>query len=750
MCKNITWVLLLLVMPHLSGITSAQERQVYGTIFETIMAEKIPMPGVVVKIPGYDIGTQTDEDGNYRLTVPDGAARVVFEKGGYITDTVQLKEGPNNIAHVMKAVKQLNEVEVTYRRKGNEMNLLDTRKTELISERELLKAACCNLSESFETTPSVDVAFTDAVSGYKQIQMLGLAGPYTVITRENIPDVRGLSAVTGLTFTPGTWIEGMQLSKGTGSVVNGYESVAGQINVELRKPFEEKEPKAHINLYQANQGRSEANFIYNHRFNKQLSSNIMLHGSSRWRRVDMNKDGFMDQPLNTQFSGLNRWFFFGPKGWEVQGGVKAVYMDQEGGSLAYRTGTEQVPGNPWGFKMGTKRIEGWAKIGKVFPERPTLSTGLQLSGLHHEQNALYGTRVYNATQNTVYANWIWQTIIKNTNHGLKAGLSSIIDNYNEQFEAKTFARNEVVPGIFAEYSYNYLAKFNVILGLRGDYHNIFGAFVTPRLHLRYAPWERTALRGSIGRAQRTANILAENIGYMASSRSFVFQGTDPSLPYGFKPEVAWNMGANLTQKFRLNYRDGAASIDYYYTEFKNQVIVDVEDPHTVRFYNLKGVSVANSLQGQLDYEPVLNLDVRLAYRWYDVKTTYGGILKQRPLVANHRAFINVGYETRNTWRFDYTLQWVGTKRLPSLHDHHTGLPTGETRSPSYFQMNAQVSKTWNEVFEIYLGGENLTNYMQHNPILGADNPYASGFDASMVWGPVMGLNVYGGIRWQLQ
>lgn len=745
---NITQVLLLFVLSV--GNAHAQDRQVYGTVFEDDNGKKLPVPGVVVKIPGFETGMQTDADGNYRLNVPAEATMVVFERAGFVTDTVQLKEGPNNISTVLLGINQMKEVEITYRKKGNEIGLLDTRKTENISERELLKAACCNLSESFETTPSVDVAFTDAVSGYKQIQMLGLAGPYTVITRENIPDVRGLSAVTGLTFTPGTFIEGMQLSKGTGSVVNGYESVAGQINVELRKPFEEKEPKAHINLYQANQGRTEGNFIYNHKFNKSLSSNLMLHGSSRWARVDMNNDGFMDQPLNTQFVGLNRWFYFGPKGLEIQGGVKAVYLDQAGGQLNYEKGSEQTVGMPWGFRMNTKRIEGWAKIGKMFPQTKGTSMGLQLSGLHHEQDALYGRRNYDAAQNSFYANLIFQSIIGNTNHGIKAGLSTLVDNYSEQFENKLFTRNEIVPGAFAEYSYNYLTKFNMIAGLRADYHNLFGAFVTPRLHLRYAPFENTAIRGSVGRAQRTANVLAENIGYMASARSFNFLGTNTALPYGLKPEVAWNYGVNLTQKFRLDYRDGAVSVDYYYTNFENQVVVDVEDANTVRFYNLDGMSFANSLQGQLDYELIRGLDVRLAYRWYDVKTSYTSGLKQRPLVATHRAFVNLGYETRNTWRFDYTLQWVGTKRVPSLHDHITGLDIGEAMSPSFWQMNAQISKTWNEVFEVYVGGENLTNYMQHNPIIGANNPYDKGFDASMIWGPVMGRNVYAGIRWMIR
>lgn len=749
--KKCSIQLLLLFVLFISGVnTYAQDRQVYGTVSEKIEGKKVPMLGVVVKIPEQNIGTQTDIDGAYKLTVPNEATQIVFERNEYNSDTVQLKSADNNISVVMKRLKKLNEVQVKYRKKGNEIGLMDTRKTEMISERELLKAACCNLSESFETTPSIDVAFTDAVSGYRQIQMLGLAGPYTLITRENIPDVRGLSAITGLTYTPGTWIENMQLSKGTGSVVNGYESVAGQLNVELRKPFEEKEPRLNLNVYQNYQGRSEGNAIIRHEFNEGLSSNLMLHGSGRWRRVDMNNDGFMDQPLNQQFVGINRWYFFGKKGMEVQAGVKGVYLDQTGGQLDYQEGTEQVVGMPWGFKMNTQRVEGWAKIGKVFPQKKGTSTGLQLSGVYHKQGALYGVRNYDATQNSFYANWIYQTILGNTNHKLKAGASTLIDNYNEQFENSNYTRNEVVPGAFAEYSYSYLTKFNIIGGLRGDYHNLFGAFLTPRLHMRYAPFEHTAIRASVGRAQRTANIFAENIGYMASNRNFVLAAANNTLPYGLQPEVAWNYGTNLTQKFRLNYRDGSVSVDYYYTDFQNQVVVDVESANQVSFSNLAGTSIAHSLQGQFDYEPIVNLDVRLAYRWYDMKTTYGNTLKQRPLMANHRAFANIGYQTRNDWRFDYTINWIGTKRVPLFREPETGALVVDGQSPSFVLMNAQVSKTWNEIFEVYVGGENLTNFLQPNPIIGSDNPFAGTFDASMVWGSIMGRNIYAGLRWLIR
>jgi len=747
--------LLLATMLATTFNASAQDvvvRQLKGRIINK--KDKAPMAGADVGSISTTHATVSDIDGNFVLELPDTVTGISVGYVGFKTDTLAITGNMNDLSIQLEAMENLKEVVIERRKKSTEISLLSTAKTEKIGSRELMKAACCNLSESFETTPSVDVGFTDAVSGYKQITMLGLAGPYTMITRENIPDVRGLAAITGLTFTPGTWVESMQLSKGTGSVVNGYEGTAGQINVEWLKPFEKEAPKLLLNGYQSTQGRTEGNLVLNQKFNDKLSTSLLLHGKGEWMRVDQNSDGFMDQPMGTTFAGSNRWFYFDDSGIEIQGGIKGVYLDNTGGQKAYRSGDEQVAGNPWGYSNKVQRAEAWAKIGMVFPEKPYKSMGLQLSGIYHNQESRYGARNYDARQHSFYANYIYQSIISNTNHIIKGGASFQYDSYDERFAGMPFGREELIPGAFAEYAYNYLTKFNVIAGLRADYHNLFGAFVTPRLHIRYAPLEQSVFRASVGRAQRTANIFAENMGYMASNRNFslpLIPVKDKDKPYGLNPEVAWNMGINFTQKFMLNYRDGAFSVDYYYTDFTNQIITDIETAGNVKFYNLDGKSYAHSLQAQLDYEPIRMLDVRLAYRWYNVQSTYDGVLKEKPLIAAHRAFANVGYETNNGWKFDYTIQWIGPKRLPERVYTEGGTPAPAGYSGSFIQMNAQISKGWKEgAFEIYAGGENLTNFMQHHMIIGADNPFGSNFDGSLVWGPGMGRNVYAGFRYKIR
>lgn len=695
----------------------------------------------------------TNNSGYFEINVPANTPYLLVSAAQYHADTLHLNAATNAQAYTfyLKSTEELETVNFTSKVKSTEISTLGLRKTEIISSKELMKAACCNLSESFETTPSVDVGFTDAVSGYKQIQMLGLSGSHTLFTRENIPDVRGLAAITGLTFTPGSFVESMQLSKGTGSVVNGYEGTAGQINIEWTKPFEEKTPTWHLNGYQSIQGRSEGNIVYSKKFNDRTSTNVFVHAKSTWMNLDQNNDEFLDQPKGKALVLGNRWFYFSPKNIEIQGGVKYVRLDNMGGNLKYFT-EEANKDQYWSYAQDINRLEAWAKIGYMHPTKKWQSMGLQLSGAYHQQQTRYGKTHYDGTQQSFYANYIYQSIISNTNHVIKGGASFSLDNIEENWlQSNTYKRNEIVPGVFGEYSYNYLTKLNVVAGLRADYHNLYGAFLTPRLHLRYAPTEQTAFRASIGRAQRTANVFAENFAHMASNRYFAIEGANNNnYPYGLNPEIAWNMGANFTQKFKIGFREGVFTTDYYYTHFQNQVVVDIENPRAVRFYNLNGASFAHSFQAQIDYELLPNLDIRAAYRYYDVKTTFDGVLKDKALLSKHRAFLNIAYATRNNWKFDYTFQVFGPKRLPMHSQDGTNLIASSYTKP-YTVMNAQISKSFKEdIFDIYLGVENIVGNMQENMILMSEQTTSPYFDASLVWGQAMGRNIYIGFRYNIK
>jgi outer membrane receptor protein involved in Fe transport len=503
------------------------------------------------------------------------------------------------------------------------------------------------------------------------------------------------------------------------------------------------------NLYQSTQGRTEANAYLRFEPRKNMTSNLFLHGKSQWMKVDQNHDHFIDQPMGNSFIGANRWMWFGKSGRELQVGVKYVNQTNWGGSKHFNNDETPNESKYWGFNNQINRLDAWSKIGKVFELKPWKSMGLQLAYSGHEQYMQFGKKQYNANEKTGYANYIYQTIIGNTNHVLKLGANANYIRRNEVVNTTKYNNEEITTGAFAEYAHTFSKKMNAVLGIRADQHNLYGTYLTPRFHLRYAPHENIAFRASVGKAYRTATIFSENLGLFSTNRTVLIMPSQNNGVYGLQNEKAINGGINATYKFKLNYRSGTLSTDYYYTHYLNQVVTDWEEERFVKFYNSTKTSFAHSFQIQLDYEPIRKFDVRIAYRFNDVQTTYENTLRQRPLNARHRAFINLAYETRSKWSFDYTLQWTGSKRIPSTALNPIGLQF-DAKSPSFVTMNAHINKAIGKGFELYAGGENLLNYMQQIAIIDAPNPFGSYFDGSLIWGPSMGRNIYAGMRWKMK
>ena len=707
-----------------------------------------PLPGANVFWLGTNNGIATDSSGVFAIKHEAGISRLVVSYAGYSSDTLTVTD-IKELKIILGANKKLSEVVVTSRQRSTYLSALNPIRTQIMTEKELFKAACCNLSESFETNPSVDVSYNDAVTGSKQIQLLGLSGNYTQLTVENLPGPRGIATPLGLNSVAGPWVESIQLTKGIGSVANGYESIAGQINIELKKP--ENSEKLFANAYINDFGKTDVNLNLAKKIGNKWATGLLLHDDFLTNKyVDFNKDGFRDLPTGNQFSLINRWKYDDGKGFLTQFGIKVLNDRRTGGETAFNAASDKNTTNHYGLGINTDRYEAFAKIGYVFPEKKYKSIGLQLSAINHTQNSYFGLTGYDAKQQNFYSNLIYQSIINNTNHKFRTGLSFLYDKYNEDFKFNNYKRTETVPGAFFEYTYTHTDKFNVVAGLRADHNSLFGFFVTPRLHVRYEPVKGTTLRLSAGRGQRTANIFAENTSVFVSSRQVNIIHAAPGKAYGLNAEVAWNKGISIDQKFKLFHRDGSLSFDYFRNDFTNQVVVDLENAREVKFYNLQGKSYSNSFQAEFNFEPIKKLDVRLAYRYFDVKTTYSGKLLQRPLIANNRAFANLAYAT-NGWKFDYTINYNGKKRIPNTQDN----PAQYQRpgySPSFILMNAQISKTVGKKHPVdfYIGGENLGNYFQNNVIVAAAQPFSPYFDASLVWGPVTGRMFYAGWRLKLK
>jgi len=733
--------LLLIFLLLFSQISFAQTTTALrGVVYEMVDQKKEYLTGVNVMVLGTNDAATTDSSGKYVLqTNMMPPLTLVVSFVGYTKDTIILMVEPTDALRTeLKKSILLKEAIVEGRLESTNISTLSAINTTTIGSGELLKAACCNLSESFETSPVVDVNQNDAVTGAKQIQLLGLDGIYTQIQAENVPLIRGLSAAYGLSFTPGPWIESIQINKGVGSVINGHESITGQLNIELIKP--QTAEAFFVNGYVNHEGREELNLQLAQRFKKNSSGELLLHGSMQHKKVDHNKDGFLDQPLYKQLNAYNRWHFGIPNKLEAQVGIRALYENREGGQVNFDYNRDHLKGSFYGVGIENKLIELFTKTGTINPQKPYQSFAIITSTRLHLQDSYFGLKTYSATQKSLYLNTIYQTIISDTRHYIRTGLSLNHNNYFEKVNGIPIRTIETIPGAYAEYTYNDLEQFSFVAGVRGDYLSPYGAFLTPRLHLKYNFTQLTSLRLSGGRGWRTARVYAENANVFASSRTFVSSTN-------LKPEQAWNSGINFTHKFRLFGRDAVYNLDYYYTFFENQVIVDMEDVHEVRFYNLQGKSYAHYMQGEITVEPISNLVVLLAYKRTSAKTTYGSNLKLRPFVPRDKALVNLEYKTPNKkWAINTTSKFIGYIRIPSGGVVHHGnvIPT---RSEPYLIFNAQLSYFFKR-FDIYVGAENIGNFTQHNPIIAADEPFGSSFDASLVWGPIMGRIIYTGFRWK--
>ncbi|WP_397445571.1 carboxypeptidase-like regulatory domain-containing protein [Polaribacter sp. R77954] len=704
-----------------------------------------------------NVSAVTNKKGWFAIAYTPEYKKLVVSYLGYKTDTLTITSA-QTFHHFITPQNNLEEVTITSERKPIQRSFLSTVNVFTVNQEELLKAACCNLAESFETNPSIDISFSDALTGTKQIEMLGLTSPYLLITQENIPSVRGASQVFGLTFTPGTWVESIQITKGAGSVVNGFESISGQINAELVKPLTDN--KLFVNLFGSQMGRFEANTHFNKKISEKWQTGLYIHGNYRGQKFDRNEDGFLDMPLSNQINVMNRWQFTdAEKGWVSFINVRFLNDEKQTGEINFNPSTNRVypettlVGNElWGSEIATKRFDTSAKLGYVFPELPYQSIGFQMAYSNHQQDSYFGLNSYDIQHESVYSNVIFNSIIGDTRNKFKTGISFTYDKYNELVNTLNYNRNENSFGGFFEYAFDNLNDFSLTAGLRIDTHNLLGTFITPRLHLRYAAWEKGVFRASIGRGKRSANIFAENQQVFASSRKIQVDDNGGDI-YGLNPEIAWNYGVSYLQKFNIFDKKGDVTIDFYQTNFQNQVVVDWENPRTISFYDLPGKSIANSFQVELNYSLAKNLNVRTAYKYFDITTDYKSGNLQKPIQPKDRFFANISYETTASeklaqWKFDLTFNHIGTQRLPNTSANPTQYQLPEFSS-SFQLLNAQVTKVFSDTFEVYFGGENLTNVQQNNPILGSDAPFGPNFDSTIVYAPIFGRSIYVGLRFKI-
>lgn len=720
---------------------------VEGFVYEQrIKGASEPLPGAHIFSLADQQGVVSNEFGAFSLNVRSAPPfSLVASFVGFENDTIQLNGG-GTIKFLLQA-ETLLEVSLTDRRKTNAKSLLEVNNVEWISNEELHKAACCNLSESFETNPTVDVNFTDAITGAKQVQMLGLDGVYAQVLHENKPFLRGLSASYGLSFLPGTWVESIQVSKGTGSVVNGFESLSGQINVELFSP--NTAPLVSWNTYLNSMGLLENNFILSPRLKGDWKTVLLGHKAYLDRWVDTNKDGFVEDPKVNRVSLLNRWDYQGHEKRHITFGLRYLSEDKLGGqTVSTVVNSESMDfDKPYEVKLQTEQVEAYSKTGFLF-DRPGTSFGLLSSFKQHNQKTFFGDSYYKGEQQSIYLNAIFQANLGSDSKSYKVGLSYYDDRYEEslklhQASEELLHRNDQTLGAFGEFQYKPDPRVCGTLGMRVDHSKDLGMWYSPRLHLRYNPLENAVLRASIGKAHRQANVFAENTSNFFSSRSLDLQDETLSL------EEAWNYGFNFTYNTYLFEKETSFNIDFYKTEFYEQVVVDLEESNRIKIYNLKGQSFSSSLQVDATIEPFEGWELKYAHKWNQTKTTYESSLETIavPFVPKQRSMAQISYSAwQDKWEVNVLIQNVGPSRVPE--ENVDGSIRPSYWSPEFQLVSGQYTKRFKKL-DWYLGVENALNYLQKNPIRNAQNPFSEGFDASMIWGPTHGRKWYTGIRFRI-
>lgn len=748
----------------LFGFSAFSQKTIKGVVYDNNTKETLPYANV--HWHGTQEGTITDADGRFEINNRRGSNRLIISFTGYTNDTLSIKSSMNNLeVFLNSSATSLAQVSIVERQQSAFISKISMDKKEFISAEGLKHLACCNLGESFENSATVDVGYSDAVSGSRQIQLLGLTGVYSQLLLENMPFLRGLSSPFGLGYVPGTWMESISISKGVATVLQGYETITGLINLEYDKSH--LGDPIYVNLFANTESKLELNLKANKQITDRLSTGLLVHGSMLSKEHDMQKDGFMDYPKMDQINIANRWQYEG-KNFHSHTLINYLHENRTGGQMGFnkdRLNDTTI----YGILGEVDRVHFFTKNG--FSVGHSSSIGTQVTGTYYRNDAHYGQSHYLGEQSDIYANFIFDSEARG-GHRYTLGSSFRYTDSKEDYIGRAiggdkalyntivtsdpsiksnFFRSEIVPGAFGQFTFIYGDKFLSTLGVRYDYNTHFDeSILTPRLHFRWRLHDDITLRGAMGKGYRNANIIADNFGILASSREIIIKDNKE-----LRLEDAWNGGLNLTYSWETkDDREHTITLDYYHTRFLNQVVMDIdEDPRKAIFYNLKdvdGVSYSNSVQLDFLLEPFKSFDITLAARYNDVRSTYMNPetgeyeLMLKPYTSPWKGLVVLSYKTKyDKWMFDLTTQLNGKQRLPNYIDKTMDY------SPAYVYMLGQITRKF-KTLDVYVGCENITNHVQDRMVIGAENPYSGNFDASVVYAPIMGRVFYIGLRFNLK
>lgn len=704
-----------------------------------------PLIGASIYWMNTTVGTSTDIKGEFNLSTKEiSHEKLVASYIGYVADTIII-QSKTKLLFRLKKSKMLDEFIVEAERDGVIISNLEAIKTEQITQTELRKSACCDLAGCFETQTTVQPQTTNVITNSKELRILGLSGVYNQILIDGFPLIQGLTYTYGISSIPGTLVENIYVSKGANSVVQGFESISGQINVETKEP--DKTDKLFLNAYI--NSFSEKHVNANYALKKGKWSNLTaVHTVQPANEFDRDNDYFLDLPKLTRYMVSNKIKYGNDREWGWNSRIGLRYLNEEriGGQTFFNKDSDKGSSEIYGQTVSISQPEVWTKTGYRLNDKHNFI--LFASSFYQNQESFFGTVKYNASQTNVYSNVQYEL-----NYGqnvLKTGFSfrhlnliedvDFIENSLNRSYAGNYAREETIGGLFAENTLQLLNnKLTWIAGIRADNHNQFGNIITPRTLLKYDLAPNTIFRANIGTGWRTVNLFSENIGLLISSRDIIFTEK-------LKPEQALNKGVNFTQKFNGENVSGFFSADYYRTNFQNQIFPDYDtDPAKAIIENFNGKSVSNTFQAEVYLNFWRQFEFKTGYSFLDV---YREIEEQRvllPFNPRHKIVTTFGYKPLSEkFQINMNIHFYGQQRLPNTQSNPIEFQRPEF-SQNYMLANTQFTYNFKRI-EVYAGCENIFDFRQIRPIIGWQDPFGKFFDTSSVWGPTRGRELYIGLR----
>lgn len=713
-----------------------------GSISGKVTANESALPFVKLVIKTLNKGALTDEEGMFKIdNVPVGKHRLTVNVIGFENYeeeiTVKAAENTSLSIDLTRQDLQLNEVVVTGTMRET-MILNSPVKIEVLNRNFFKSNPVNSVIEALETVNGVQEQVNCGVCGTNDIHINGMEGPYTLVLIDGMPIVSGLSSVYGFNGIPTSLIDRVEIIKGPSSTLYGTEAVGGVVNIITKSPTKSQLINAEVRYSSHNEFKTELSVA------PRISKNVLMSLSGDFffnqQRLDFNNDGFTDIPLNKRISVFNKWQINTKKGQKAFS-LAARYLNEDrfGGQLDW-TNADRGSTTVYGESILTERFE---LIGSYILPIKNRNLRIDFSANNHKQDSFYGSTSYNATQNVLFSNLIWEKKLGLKNYFL-AGWSNKYLTYTDNTPSKT-DENTYVPGIFVQNEFKFSEDFTVLGGARLDHHKRHGLIFSPRVSIKKTVKDYTTFRLNYGTGFRQVFLFTEDHAFVSGARDVVINNE-------LNPEQSHNLSLNLNHTYTVGNGYGNLDVDLFYTHFSNKIIPDFDtDPALIIYDNLKGYGITRGGAIAVNHKFKIPLRVKLGVTFMDVfekvkNETTGKEEKEEQIFAPKVSGV---FSTEYTFKkmnlsVNYNGKVVGPQRLPTFAD---GFERPEY-SNWFTLQNVQLTKSFkNSTLEIFGGIKNIWNYTQMSPLIDPANPFGDNFDTSYAYGPLQVRRFFVGLRY---